>query len=35
MSDSIVKKKVMDDIIATENKVECNVLIGAQSVTSQ
>jgi hypothetical protein len=25
----------MDDVIATENKVEYNVLIGAQSVTSQ
>jgi hypothetical protein len=35
MSDSIIKKKVVDDIIATENKVEYNVLIGAQSVTSQ
>ena len=35
MSDSIIKKKVVDDVIATENKVEYNVLIGAQSVTSQ
>ena len=25
----------MDDVIATENEVEYNVLIGAQSVTSQ
>ena len=35
MSDSIIKRRVMDDVIATENKVEYNVLIGAQSVTSQ
>ena len=35
MGDSIIRKKVIDDIIATENKVEYNVLIGAQSVTSQ
>ena len=35
MSDAVVKKKVMDDVIATESKVEYNVLIGAQSVTSQ
>jgi hypothetical protein len=35
MSEYTVKEKVMDDIIATENKVEYNVLIGAQSVTSQ
>ena len=34
-ADTVVKKKVMDDVIATENKVEYNVLIGAQSVTSQ
>ena len=35
MSDAVVKRKVMDGVIATENKVEYNVLIGAQSVTSQ
>ena len=35
MSDSVIRKKVMDDVIATENKVGYNVLIGAQSVTSQ
>ena len=34
-ADTLVKKKVVDDVIATENKVEFNVLIGAQSITSQ
>ena len=34
-SDSIIKKKVVDDILATENKVEFNALVGAQSVTAQ
>ena len=35
MIEYIIKKKVVDDIIATENIVEYSVLIGAQSVTSQ
>ena len=34
-ADSSIEKTVVDDIIATENKVEFNVLIGAQSVTAQ
>jgi len=35
MSDSVIKTKIVDDIIATENKVEYGVLVGAQNVTAQ
>mgnify|MGYP003347237552 CR=1 FL=1 len=35
MADAIIRTKIVDDVIATENAVQFGVLVGAQSITAQ